>query len=112
MSKDLVVFSIDFTITRSLGVIGELASFRGLKFRITFNILLAIRGRARTRREREFKVALTRTVFLPSLARVRLYWSLNVHGTLLEYSKHSIEKARCFSFEISLWYEWMIFRDK
>lgn len=73
MSNDLVVFSIDLTITRSLGVIGELASLRGLKFRMTFNILLAIRGRARTRREREFKVALTRTVLLWLLATDGVY---------------------------------------
>jgi hypothetical protein len=50
---------MDFTITRSLGVIGELACLRGLKFRITFRILLASWGRARIRMEREFRVAST-----------------------------------------------------
>jgi len=64
INSDLVVFSIDFTITRSLGVIGELACFRGLKFRITFKILLAIWGRERMRMEREFIVASTRTASL------------------------------------------------
>jgi hypothetical protein len=65
INSDLVVFSIDFTITRSLGVIlGELACFRGLKFRITFKILLAIWGRERMRMEREFRVASTRTASL------------------------------------------------
>jgi hypothetical protein len=64
ISSDRVVFSIDLTITRSFGVIGELACLRGLKFRMTFNILFAMRGRARIRIEREFRVALTRTVLL------------------------------------------------
>jgi hypothetical protein len=63
-SNDLVVFSIDLTITRSLGVIGELACFKGLKFRITFKILLAIWGLARIKTEREFKVASTSTASL------------------------------------------------
>jgi hypothetical protein len=64
VSNDLVVFSIDLTITRSLGVIGELACLRGLKFRMTFKILFAICGRARIRREREFRVASTSTASL------------------------------------------------
>jgi hypothetical protein len=63
-SNILVVFSIDFTMTRSLGVIGELACFKGLKFRMTFKILFAIRGRARIKMEREFRVASTRTASL------------------------------------------------
>jgi hypothetical protein len=63
-SNDLVVFSMDLTMTRSLGVIGELACFKGLKFRMTFKILLAIWGRARIRMEREFRVASTRTASL------------------------------------------------
>lgn len=63
-SNDLVVFSIDLTITRVLGVIWELACFRGLKFKMTVNILIARWGRARIRMEREFKVASTRTASL------------------------------------------------
>lgn len=63
-SNDLVVFSMDLTITRSLGVIGELACFNGLKFRMTFKILFAICGRARIRMEREFRVASTSTASL------------------------------------------------
>jgi hypothetical protein len=64
MSKDLVVFSMDLTITRSLGVIGELACLRGLKFRMTFKILFAILGRDRIKIEREFNVASIRTASL------------------------------------------------
>jgi uncharacterized membrane protein len=64
MRRSRVVFSIDFTITRSFGVIGELASFRGLKFKIAFKILLAIGGRARMSMEREFNVASTSTASL------------------------------------------------
>ena len=59
-----VVFSMDLTITRSLGVMGELASFRGLKFKMTFMILLARFGRARMRVAREFKVASMSTASL------------------------------------------------
>jgi len=70
VSRDLVVFSMDLTITRSLGVMGELACFRGLKFKITVKILFAILGRARIRMEREFKVASTRTASLRLLAMV------------------------------------------
>ena len=63
-SNDLVVFSMDLTITRSLDVMGEFACFRGLKFKMTFKILLAIWGRARIRIEREFRVASTSTASL------------------------------------------------
>jgi hypothetical protein len=51
-------------MTRSLGVIGELACFKGLKFRMTFKILLAIWERERIRIEREFRVASTSTASL------------------------------------------------
>lgn len=71
ISSDLVVFSIDLTITRNLGVIGELASFKGLKFKITFKILFAIWGRARIKIDREFKVASTSTASLRMLVSKR-----------------------------------------
>ena len=64
-----MVFSIDLTITRSLGVIGELACLRGLKFRMTVKILFARWGRARIRIEREFKVA--------STSKASLWWSVH-----------------------------------
>jgi hypothetical protein len=64
ISSDLVVFSMDFTMTRSLGVMGELACFKGLKFKITFKILLEMWGRARIRIDKEFKVASTITALL------------------------------------------------
>jgi hypothetical protein len=56
-SRALVVLSMDFTITRSLGVIGEFACFRGLKLRIVEMILLATAGRVRMRTARQFIVA-------------------------------------------------------
>jgi hypothetical protein len=59
-----VVFSIDLTITRILGVMGELACLRGLKFRMTFKILFEVWGRARIRIDREFRVASTSTASL------------------------------------------------
>jgi hypothetical protein len=66
MSNILVVFSMDLTITRSLGVIGELACLRGLKFRMIVKILFARWGRARIRIEREFRVA--------SISKASLWW--------------------------------------
>jgi hypothetical protein len=53
-------------MTRSFGVMGELASFKGLKFRIVLRILLEMAGRARISTEREFKVASTSTASLAS----------------------------------------------
>jgi len=67
-----VVFSMDLTITRSLGVMGELACFKGLKFKITFKIRFATCGRARIRIERVFKVA--------SIKIASLYLSVSVKG--------------------------------
>jgi hypothetical protein len=64
MSNIRVVFSMDFAITRSLGVMGEFASLRGLKFNMAWRILLAMAGRARMRIEREFRVASMSTASL------------------------------------------------
>src|SRR5947209_1972685 len=60
----LVVFSIDLTITRSFGFIGELANLSGLKLRMALRILLAMGGRARISMERQFKVASISTASL------------------------------------------------
>ena len=54
-----VVFSIDFTITRVFAVMGELASFMGLKFMTVFKILFEVAGRVRTRMDRQLRVAST-----------------------------------------------------
>jgi hypothetical protein len=59
-----VVFSIDFTRTLFFGVMGELASFRGLKLRIAFMIRLDVLGRVRTSMDRELSVASTRRASL------------------------------------------------
>jgi hypothetical protein len=64
ISSIRVVFSIDFAITRNFGVIGEFASFKGLKFKMALRILLAIGGRERMRIERVFRVASTSTASL------------------------------------------------
>lgn len=90
MSNDLVVFSIDLTITRSLGVIGELACFRGLKFRMTVKILFAVWGRARIRMEREFRVASTSTASLLKLGGEGMSRAMDVPDTLLEYTEHPV----------------------
>lgn len=65
----LVVFSIDLTSTLVLGVMGELASFRGLKFMTALRIRPEVAGLVRTRMDRQFKV--------PSTTRASL------QGTLL-----------------------------
>lgn len=59
-----VVFSIDFTKTLFLGVIGELASLRGLKLRTAFVILFDVLGRVRIRMDRRLRVASTRRASL------------------------------------------------
>lgn len=64
MSSMRVVFSMDLIITRFLGVMGEFASLRGLKFKMALMILGAIDGRARIRRERQLRVESTKTASL------------------------------------------------
>lgn len=53
-------------MTRSFEVMGELASFKGLKLRIALRILLEMVGRARISTERELRVASTSTASLAS----------------------------------------------
>ena len=101
ISNDLVVFSMDLTITRSLGVIGELACFRGLKFRITVKILFAMWGRARIKIEREFRVASTSTASLLLLAEQVNIEENNRPDAVLEDAQHSIQQTGGFGFEIS-----------
>ena len=60
------VFSIDFIMTRDLGVIGELASLRGLKERRAFKMRLVVPGRVRANIERQFNVASTTMASLHS----------------------------------------------
>jgi hypothetical protein len=62
-----VVFSRDFTSTLVLGVMGELASFSGLKFRTALRMRLDVFGRVRMRTERQFKVASTSKASLSQL---------------------------------------------
>ena len=62
-----VVFSIDLAITRSLGVMGELASLRGLKFNTVLTIRFEVAGRVRTRTERQFSVASTTSASLGNM---------------------------------------------
>jgi len=54
-----VVFSIDFISTFDLGVMGELANFRGLKLRTVFMIRFAVPGRVRIKIESVLSVAST-----------------------------------------------------
>lgn len=64
MSNALVVRSIDLIWTRTLGVMGELACFIGLKFRTAEMILLAMDWRVRRRVPKQLSVALMRTASL------------------------------------------------
>lgn len=50
---------MDLTTTRVLGLIGEFASFRGLKFKTAARILLAVLGRVRARTDKQLRVAST-----------------------------------------------------
>lgn len=54
-----MVFSMDFTSTLVFGVIGELASFSGLKLRMVFRMRADVLGLVRTRTERVLRVAST-----------------------------------------------------
>lgn len=64
MSKALVVRSMDLICTLALGVMGELACFNGLKFKIAEMILLAMDWRVRRRVPTQLRVALMRTASL------------------------------------------------
>lgn len=66
MSSNRLVFSIDLIMTRDLGVSGELASLRGLKFRIALRMRLEVVGRVLTRMDRQFSVASTTKASLKS----------------------------------------------
>ncbi len=55
---------MDFTRTFVLGVMGELASFRGLKLRIVFRMRAEVLGLVRTRTERVLRVASTSSASL------------------------------------------------
>jgi hypothetical protein len=54
-----VVFSRDFMNTLVFGVMGELASFRGLKLSTELRIRFDVFGRVRTKMERQLSVAST-----------------------------------------------------
>ena len=59
-----VVFSRDFINTLVFGVMGELASLRGLKLRIELRIRFDVFGRVRVKMERQLMVASTRRTSL------------------------------------------------
>ena len=69
MSNARVVRSIDFTMTLFLGVIGEFASFSGLKLSTLFRILFAAIGRRWISMPKLLSVAVTTR---PSLFPVRV----------------------------------------
>lgn len=59
-----VVFSRDFKNTLVFGVMGELASLRGLKLSIEFRMRFDVLGRVRVKMERQLMVASTRRTSL------------------------------------------------
>lgn len=67
-SNALVVRSIDFMMTLFLGVMGELASLRGLKLKTLFRILFTTFGRRWISMPKLLSVAVTSK---PSLVSVR-----------------------------------------
>jgi len=68
MSNARVVRSIDFMITLFFGVMGEFASFSGLKLKMLFTILLAAIGRRWRSKPKLLSVPVTSK---PSLRSVR-----------------------------------------
>lgn len=70
-----VVFSIDLTSTFVFGVMGELASFSGLKLRTELMIRLDVLGRVRIRIERQFRVASTSRASLWESQPARLWFT-------------------------------------
>lgn len=67
----LVVFSIDLINTLDLGVMGEFASFNGLKLRTAFMILFEVPGLVLTNTDKEFNVASIRMASLIITQTVR-----------------------------------------
>jgi hypothetical protein len=72
------VRSIDFTMILILGVIGEFASFKGLKLRTEVRILLVTEGRVLMRTPKQFRVAFTRTASLNPVSNVSTLFSWEV----------------------------------
>lgn len=79
-----VVFSIDLIRTLVFGVMGELASLRGLKPRTVFIIRLDVLGRLRTRMDKQFNVASTRRASLLGAWSARHHqWEHSITDLLL-----------------------------
>jgi hypothetical protein len=80
-----VVFSMDLTMTRSFAVIGELASFRGLKARTVLRILVEVFGRARMIMYTQFIVVSTRNASLRNgyVSKANPKPGLQIHSYLL-----------------------------
>ena len=105
MRSILVVFSIDLTRTFVLGVMGEFASFSGLKLRMVFKIRAEVDGLVRTSTDRVLRVASTSRASLWSPESVSrslcqaAVWCLP--AVILQDAEHPVEKARGLSLELA-----------
>lgn len=110
-----VVFSNDFTRTLVFGVMGELASFSGLKLRIVFRIRLDVAGLFRIRIERVFSVASTIIASLRITLLVggygKVFRRIFLPAVLLQYREHSVQESRGFSLELGGFENRVIRRD-
>ena len=102
------VFSIDLIRTLAFGVMGELASLRGLKFITAFSMRLEVVGLVLMRMERVLRVASTSSASLvvpgqdSKLVPQRESYKagqgeVNVPAVLLEKAQHPVQKTH------SLW---------
>lgn len=98
---------MDLTRTRILGVMGELASFSGLKLNTAPRILFVVVGRVRTMMARAFSVASTVKTSLRG-GRDGLAVTLSSPGVsflpavLLQAVEHPVEQARSLGVEGSM----------
>lgn len=96
-----MVFSMDLTITRNLGVMGELACFKGLKFRITFKMRFATCERALITMERVFKVASIKIASLYLSVSEETGWVLHLPRAFLKDTQHPVQQSGGLCFKVS-----------
>jgi hypothetical protein len=95
-----VVFSMDFTRTRSLVVIGELANLRGLNAKTVLRTLLEVLGRALMIMYMQLMVVSTRnaSLYVATLARAMSLVVQSLPAIILQSRQHAVEEAKSLSF--------------
>lgn len=98
-----VVFSMDLMSTLFFGVMGELASFRGLKLRTVLMIRLDVFGRVRIRIERQLSVASTTSASLQSYVSMVVSKRADLiclPAVVLQCPEHPIQEPGRLSFKL------------